>query len=64
MSFHNWAGFALFFLVLSYTPGPNMLLVASHGMLFGPKCTVTTPGFRRGPLGRRRLHGLAGLAQL
>lgn len=42
MSFHTWAAFALLFLVLSYTPGPNMLLAASHGMLFGPKRTVAT----------------------
>lgn len=42
MSFHNWAGFALLFFVLSYTPGPNMLLAASHGMLFGPRRTIAT----------------------
>jgi homoserine/homoserine lactone efflux protein len=42
MSFNTWAAFALLFLVLSYTPGPNMLLAASHGMLFGPKRTVAT----------------------
>jgi len=42
MSFQTWAAFALLFLVLSYTPGPNMLLAASHGMLFGPKRTMAT----------------------
>lgn len=42
MSLHTWAAFALLFLVLSYTPGPNMLLAASHGMLFGPKRTTAT----------------------
>ncbi|HVI51720.1 MAG TPA: LysE family translocator [Candidatus Sulfotelmatobacter sp.] len=42
MSFNTWAAFALLFLVLSYTPGPNMLLAASHGMLFGPKRTIAT----------------------
>jgi len=42
MSLNTWAAFALLFLVLSYTPGPNMLLAASHGMLFGPRRTMAT----------------------
>jgi len=42
MSLNSWLAFAAVFLALSYAPGPNMLLAASHGMLYGPRRTLPT----------------------
>lgn len=42
MPFHTWLAFAAVTLVVSYTPGPNMLLSISSGLLHGPRRALVT----------------------
>jgi threonine/homoserine/homoserine lactone efflux protein len=42
MQIQTWLAFAMVTAVVSYTPGPNMLLSLSHGLLHGPRRTLAT----------------------
>lgn len=42
MLFHTWLTFVAVNLVVSYTPGPNMLLSMSTGLLHGPRHALVT----------------------
>jgi threonine/homoserine/homoserine lactone efflux protein len=42
MSLHSWWLFVLMTFVVSATPGPNMLLIMTHGARYGLRAAVPT----------------------
>lgn len=44
MAWHTWLIYLLAAIGLSLTPGPNSLLVLTHGALYGPRRTLATIG--------------------